>query len=53
MSGAAPYPAFLRLDGKRVLLIGGGAVAARKARAQPPLQPGFFAMKTFSPRWSA
>ena len=33
MSGAAPYPAFLRLDGKRVLLIGGGAVAARKAQA--------------------
>ena len=33
MSAAAPYPAFLRLDGKRVLLIGGGAVAARKAQA--------------------
>ena len=33
MSGAAPYPAFLRLDGKRVLLIGGGAVAGRKAQA--------------------
>ena len=33
MTGAAPYPAFLRLDGKRVLLVGGGAVAARKARA--------------------
>lgn len=33
MSGPAPYPAFLRLDGKRVLLVGGGAAAARKARA--------------------
>ena len=33
MGGAAHYPAFLRLDGKRVLLIGGGAIAARKARA--------------------
>ncbi|HEX4046604.1 MAG TPA: bifunctional precorrin-2 dehydrogenase/sirohydrochlorin ferrochelatase [Elusimicrobiota bacterium] len=32
MSAAAPYPAFLRLDGKRVLLVGGGPVAARKAR---------------------
>ncbi|MFI5350802.1 MAG: bifunctional precorrin-2 dehydrogenase/sirohydrochlorin ferrochelatase [Elusimicrobiota bacterium] len=33
MSAAAPYPAFLRLEGKKVLLIGGGAVAARKAQA--------------------
>lgn len=33
MSGAEHYPAFLRLEGKRVLLIGGGKVAARKARA--------------------
>jgi siroheme synthase-like protein len=29
----APYPAFLSLAGKRVLLVGGGGVAARKARA--------------------
>jgi siroheme synthase-like protein len=33
MSVAAPYPAFLRLAGKRVLLIGGGKIAAHKARA--------------------
>ena len=32
MRGAAPYPAFLRLEGKRVLLVGGGKIAARKAR---------------------
>src|SRR3569832_2104199 len=29
---AAPYPAFLRLEGKRVLLVGGGKIAARTAR---------------------
>lgn len=29
---AAPYPAFLRLEGKKVLLVGGGKIAARKAR---------------------
>ena len=33
MTAAALYPAFLKLDGKRVLLVGGGNVAAQKLPA--------------------
>ena len=33
MRGPVPYPAFLSLAGKRVLLVGGGGIAARKAKA--------------------
>jgi len=31
-AAASPYPAFLRLEGKTVVLVGGGRIAARKAR---------------------
>jgi precorrin-2 dehydrogenase/sirohydrochlorin ferrochelatase len=33
MTVPAPYPAFLSIAGKRVLLVGGGGIAARKAQA--------------------
>lgn len=47
MRPPAPYPAFLSLAGKRVLLVGGGAVAARKARA---LARGGARVKVVAPR---
>ncbi|MBI3289510.1 MAG: bifunctional precorrin-2 dehydrogenase/sirohydrochlorin ferrochelatase [Elusimicrobia bacterium] len=33
MARSVPYPAFLSLVGKKTLVVGGGAIAARKARA--------------------
>src|SRR3954453_11330607 len=38
--GVPYFPAFLDLLGKRVVVVGGGRVAARKVRALLPCQPG-------------